>query len=115
MGCGTPRRPGQGRHRPHRAGPRARHARLRARRSRRSASRSLERAVARLSGETITLDAKDSDTVQWVKAKIQHKEGVPAGRDYRMRLLLKGKRLEDERTLADYGVRDQAVLHRRLD
>ena len=72
--------------------------------------------VKTLSGETITLDfMQGTDTIQSVKAEIQFKEGVPADTDYRMRLLLKGKRLEDERTLADYGVRDQAVLHRRLD
>ena len=58
-------------------------------------------------GKTFTLDVAASDSVASVKARIHGKEGIPPEEQC---LVFRGKLLQDERTLQDYGVFKDAEL-----
>jgi ubiquitin C len=59
-------------------------------------------------GKIIKLDVKVSDTIGNVKAKIEEKEGIPAGQQH---IFLEDKKLEDGKTLAKCDIFHKSTLN----
>lgn len=64
--------------------------------------------LAYMDGKKITLSVEPDASVSDVKELASEQDKVPAEKH---RLIYRGSKLEDDKTLADYGIQDGAELH----
>ena len=64
--------------------------------------------IKMLNGKEICLQVAPADDVEELKAQIQGEKGIPVDQQ---RLIFAAKRLEDGRTLSDYGIQEGCTIH----
>lgn len=64
--------------------------------------------IKTLTGKTIHVFASPDDTTEYVKCKIQDKEGIPPDQQ---RLVFSGKQLENGQTMGDYKITCESSIH----
>lgn len=65
-------------------------------------------SIKTLTGKTIFLNVGGKKSIRSIKTEIQDKEGIPFDQQ---RLIFSGKQLEDEKTLDDYDIQKESILH----
>ena len=62
-----------------------------------------------LTGKTVTIQVKGTDTIESVKKQLETKEGIAADQQ---RLIFSGKELENEHLVSDYNFRKEtSIIH----
>jgi hypothetical protein len=64
--------------------------------------------VKTLRGKTITVSGHSSETIEMLKIQVRDKEGIPIDQQD---MTFAGRRLEDTKTLADYNIQKESVIH----
>ena len=64
--------------------------------------------VKSLTGQCMTFDVDQNESIDLIKAKIQEKQGIP---QEQQRLIWAGKDLQIGKTLSDYNIQQDSTLH----
>lgn len=64
--------------------------------------------VKTLTGKSIVVDLNPNMTIGQVKQHVEQLENIPVDQQ---RLIYQGKQLEDDHTLGDYNITDEATIH----
>jgi ubiquitin C len=64
--------------------------------------------VRMLTCKSVNIDVQPSDTIECVKYGVMAKEGIPPAQQ---RIIYRGRPLEDDRTLAEFDIQNESILH----
>ena len=67
-----------------------------------------EIVVKTLTGKTLFISVHPTDTIEILKEQVQETEGIPVDQQ---RIVYAGKQLEDGRTMAEYEIEENALIH----